>query len=137
MSNEEKQIHKNLESKIDVGKPLVPQIKKLTNKEFLAFVKRPRYMESSDGIQLFETKEEDEKNKTDWHINIKVMTPIILAAMIVSYADCEDNNQYLNTVLIWFTWGLVIMWTLMEYIQHRFLLHKEVDLDPEAPWTAE
>ena len=72
-------------------------------------------MESSDGIQLFETKEEDEKNKTDWHTNIKVMTPIILAAMLASYADCEDN-QYMSTVLIWFTWGLIIMWTLMEYV---------------------
>jgi len=94
-------------------------------------------MENVDGIQIWDTKEEDESHKTDWHQNIKVMTPIALAGMFASYMDCDDNIHFIKTFLIWFTWGLVFMWTFMEYLQHRFLLHREVNLDPEAPWTKE
>ena len=46
MTKEEKEMHDLLEKKIDIKKPLLDQVKKLTNKEFMFFVKRPRYMES-------------------------------------------------------------------------------------------
>ena len=38
---------------IDITKPLAPQVKKMTNREFLAFVRRPRYVENTDGIIVF------------------------------------------------------------------------------------
>ena len=50
LSAEEKAIHERLDSWLDIKKPLIPQVKKMTNKEFLAFVRRPRYMEDQDGI---------------------------------------------------------------------------------------
>lgn len=50
MSKEEEELHKQIENKIDIKKPLISQVKKLTNKEFMFFVKRPRFMESHDGI---------------------------------------------------------------------------------------
>jgi hypothetical protein len=116
LSKEEQELHKILDQKIDIKKPLLSQVKKLTNKEFLAFVKRPRYMESSDGIQIFDTKEEDESRKTVYSTNIKVMTPVIIAFIIGSYADCESNSEFVRTFLIWFSWGLIVIWTLMEYV---------------------
>ena len=44
VSNEEKEIHARLDSLIDIKKPLIPQVSKLTNAEFKAFVKRPRFI---------------------------------------------------------------------------------------------
>ena len=50
LSKEEQEIHDRLDALIDIKKPLLPQIKLMTNKEFLAFVRRPRYIEDVDGI---------------------------------------------------------------------------------------
>lgn len=50
MSKEEEALHKEIEKKIDIKKPLIAQVKLLNNKEFMFFVKRPRFMESQDGI---------------------------------------------------------------------------------------
>ena len=62
VSEEEKRVHERLNSCfratvswLDVKKPLLPQVKKMTNREFLAFVRhccvrRPRYIEDTDGI---------------------------------------------------------------------------------------
>jgi hypothetical protein len=50
VSEEEKRVHERLNSWLDVKKPLLPQVKKMTNREFLAFVRRPRYIEDTDGI---------------------------------------------------------------------------------------
>ena len=55
MSEEEKAIHKRLMDPkvIDITKPLCPQIAKLTNREFMAFVRRPRFMGGqTDGTVL-------------------------------------------------------------------------------------
>jgi len=38
-------------------------VQNLTNSEFKAFVKRPRFINDEDGIQLFEDKETYEKSK--------------------------------------------------------------------------
>jgi len=38
-------------------------VKNLTNSEFKAFVKRPRFINDEDGIQLFENKDADERSK--------------------------------------------------------------------------
>ena len=46
MSDEEKAIQKRLMDPkvIDITKPICPQVAKLTNREFIAFVRRPRFM---------------------------------------------------------------------------------------------
>jgi hypothetical protein len=50
MSFNEREIHERLDKMLDISKPLLPQVRKMTNREFLAFVSRPRYIESRDGI---------------------------------------------------------------------------------------
>ena len=135
MSKEEEELHKQIDSKIDIKKPLINQVKKLTNKEFIFFVKRPRFMESQDGIQLWDDKEFDSARKTNWHTNLKVITPIILGMMSISYNKCSSIYEYIQVFAFWFTFGVTIMWTLLEYVQHRFILHKEINLDPNEPWS--
>lgn len=58
----------------------------MTNKQFLAFVKRPRQLpgDSYDGIQLWEDKYKDEESKSNYTHNLIVMMPIITA--LVTYA---------------------------------------------------
>lgn len=50
MTSEEVKLHKRLDKLIDIKKPLIPQVEKLTNREFMAFVRRPRHIEDQDGI---------------------------------------------------------------------------------------
>jgi len=52
LSKEEEEIHNWLDTNIDLKQPLLPQVRTMTNKQFLAFVKRPRQLpgDSYDGI---------------------------------------------------------------------------------------
>ena len=61
-TKEEMDLHAKIEKMIDVSKPLLPQVRKMNNKEFMAFCKRPRYMEDTDGVILFEHNDESSKN---------------------------------------------------------------------------
>lgn len=83
LSAEELEIHARLDKMIDVSKPLLPQVKKMTNVEFMAFVKRPRHINDDDGIILFE--EGDEATKRDMNTNLKVITPAIFIMLAVSF----------------------------------------------------
>ena len=47
-SKKEIEIHKQIDKKIDLSKPLLDQVKKLTLEEFKFFVKRPRFLENYD-----------------------------------------------------------------------------------------
>ena len=44
----EKKIHEAINKKIDMKKPLLPQVEHLTKEEFVYFVKRPRNVEDHD-----------------------------------------------------------------------------------------
>lgn len=44
-----------LDKKIDVTKPLLPQVEKLTREEFLIYVKRPRHLDDYEAFTLFES----------------------------------------------------------------------------------
>jgi len=52
LSKEEEEIHEWLDNYLDVTKPLIPQVRKLTNKQFIALVRRPRQLpgDSHDSI---------------------------------------------------------------------------------------
>lgn len=90
VSEEEKRVHERLNSWLDVKKPLLPQVKKMSNREFLAFVRRPRYIEDTDGIQVEEDLEHDESTKSDYMVNLRVVTPVILLFLLYAYHRCES-----------------------------------------------
>lgn len=64
-----------------------------------------------------------------------MITPIILGMMGISYYLCSSVYEFLQVFAFWFTLGVAIMWTLLEYVQHRFILHQEIHLDPNEPWS--
>lgn len=134
VTQEEKEIHDKLDAMIDIRKPLIPQVRKLTNKEFLAFVRRPRQLDNEDGIILYADKEVDDYMKVmkDYPRNCKVILPIIFAYILAAYYLCDDLHHFLKQMSIYFVGGLVIIWTFTEYYYHRFLLHREGELDPNA-----
>ena len=51
LSEEELAIHAKLDRDVDVRQPLLPQVRKMTNREFACFISRPRTMEDVRGRQ--------------------------------------------------------------------------------------
>ena len=148
MTAEEEAIHKKLDSFIDVTKPLVPQVKLLTNKEYLAFVRRPRYLENTDGIKLHADEAAESASRSDYGLNLRLVTPMvageILVAAIWHWHDHGQTNirstamQFVaQFVLCFCVLGIGFMWTLTEYYFHAFVLHDEIRLDPQAPTDGE
>jgi len=54
MTKEERQLHEKLDRMVDITKPLVPQVRAMTNKEFMAFVSKPRHVDDTDCITFYE-----------------------------------------------------------------------------------
>lgn len=50
----------------------------MTNKEFLAFVRRPRYLADKDGITLWEDKEYDLNKKSYFTKNLCKLVPFVM-----------------------------------------------------------
>ena len=78
-------MHERLDAKIDIKKPLIPQIETLSNEEFMAFVRRPRFINNEDGIQLYEDKEKDTNAKRPFERNVVVVGIAILVCLAMSY----------------------------------------------------
>lgn len=107
----------------------------MTNKQFLAFVKRPRQLpgDSYDGIILWEDPEKDEESKTDYNLNLMVMLPISAACTAYATYKADSWNYALfNFAMFFVVLGLCCMWTFTEYYLHRFDRHGEHFLDPEG-----
>ena len=128
VSAEEKAMHDRLDSLIDIKKPLIPQIRKLTNEEFMAFVRRPRFINDEDGIQLFEDKEFDTARKRPFEKNVVVIGTVIALCLCISFMN-STTNEFAFNVALYFIVGSVIAWTFIEYFFHRFMLHTEINLD--------
>lgn len=134
MTEEEAALHKRLDSIIDIKKPLIPQVEKLTNREFLAFVRRPRYIEDTDAIKLFEDPVEDQNRKSFFGKNLQKLIPMVLSFAVLGVYFAESWQAALwNHFLYGWVLGLVACWTFTEYFFHRFMLHRELNLDLDAP----
>lgn len=130
-SAEETEIHKSLDAWVDFTKPLLPQVKKMSNAEFIVFVRRPRLIDNVDGIKLYENTAEDAESKTSYKLNCQVLGSLILILIALS---CFYSTNCNEVAFNFFKYGLsgFLMWTALEYIFHRFVLHKELQLDPES-----
>jgi hypothetical protein len=103
----------------------------MSNTEFIAFVRRPRLLDNTDGIQLYENSAEDTDSKTSYMLNCQVLGSLILTLISLS---CYYSTSYTEVALNFARYGSAgaAVWTALEYIFHRFVLHKELQLDPEA-----
>ena len=104
---------------------------KMTNKEFCAFVKRPRFIEDTDGIKIFENPATDEENKTYFATNLKLYVPVVFIYIGLAWYFTEGYLMFLKEFIPCFLFGL-FAWTFLEYYTHRFKLHREFNLNPET-----
>ena len=138
LTPEEKEIHERLDKMLDISKPLMPQVKKMTNREFLAFIARPRYIEDKDGIIMYEDPEFDQAIKTNFSLNLMIACPVVAIYLAYGYSCCESIIQFAFDIAVYyFLIGIVIIWTFIEYKKHRYELHAETYLDPDAPADGE
>lgn len=132
ITEEERQIHARLDEMIDVRKPLIPQVRKLTNREFKALISRPRFIESEDAIQLHEDPVVDAAERKDFKLNLAVLLPIEFLFILLAWASAPSLSDFAFNMAVYYMAGVAIFWTAIEYIFHRFLLHRELELDPNA-----
>lgn len=57
-----------IDAKLDLKKPIVPQLAKLTKEEYMMLIDRPQYLETSDSIVLYENK------WADWWVRSDITT---------------------------------------------------------------
>lgn len=105
----------------------------MSNKEFLAFVRRPRYLADEDGILLYEDTKEDNGGKTNFALNLCRLIPFVAFMIFLAYYYAESLPEFLINMVVYF-WGtgICFVWTLTEYYFHRFRLHRELNLDPNG-----
>jgi hypothetical protein len=104
----------------------------MTNREFMTFVKRPRFVEHYDAIRLFEDDDQEANSKVDYKRTCIIMVPFVLFYIVYAFIRSETSIDFINDALVYFTTGILMMWTFTEYFFHRFVLHKELTLDPDA-----
>lgn len=91
-------------------------------------------MEDTDGIKLFEDPEKDQNNKVHFNKTLKVLIPMITSFGFLGFylADSWQEAIWNHIIYSWIV-GLIGSWTFTEYYFHRFLLHRELNLDLDAP----
>lgn len=62
----------------------------MSNREFMAFVRRPRHIESQDGIILFEDEKHDNYMKRGYWPNVAMYAPIAFLMVYVAYLWSND-----------------------------------------------
>ena len=102
----------------------------------MAFVRRPRFIDNEDGIQLFEDKIEDEGRKRSFEANVLVIGMVVTLCLYMSYLD-STLYEFAWNIPLYFIPGSLLAWTFIEYFFHRFILHTEVDLDKSKKANAE
>lgn len=125
-------IHAVLDTKIDVSKPLLPQVANLNNKEFIALIQRPRYVAGNDAITLHTDKDRDARAKRDYKDNVMILMPVIVLCLLIGLRAASSGADLLFNAILYFGGGLVLFWTFIEYGFHRFILHRELSLDPNV-----
>ena len=98
----------------------------------MAFVKRPRHVDHFDGIIFHEDKAKNDGAKVSFSNVCKILIPFVFADISLACYLSESYTEFIKSFGVYFTIGLCVAWTLTEYIHHRFLLHQEVNLDPNG-----
>ena len=123
----EKKIHDAINKKIDMKKPLLPQVEHLTKEEFIFFVKRPRHAEDHDkDWQLYEDPQDEWfycDATRNLYINITVLEILALIWMYHPYLVDDTHSMIVKVGL--FILGAFVVWPCLEYNAHRNDLHAE------------
>ena len=125
-------IHEEIDKKIDLSKPLMPQVEKLTREEFLFYVKRPRHLDDYDSWQLEESYWWDffqSRIARNLYLNLTILESLALYWL---YSLRYDEQYPVVVKVLVFCFGLFVVWPAVEYYSHRFDLHGEENL-PDDP----
>ncbi|RCI06724.1 fatty acid alpha-hydroxylase [Rhizopus stolonifer] len=112
---------------LDLNKPLVPQMMtmKFTREHYLEQVHKPRYLNRP--ADFFGHPLLEPLSKTVWWVVPTVWLPYVGYNIYNSL-----NLGSIEATVLFFTLGVCI-WTLLEYLLHRFLFHYD-DRMPENQW---
>ena len=75
----------------------------------------------------------DAKSKAYFHRNIRAVLPVALLCLVLTWFATETATEFAINVVVVGGAGVVIVWTFFEYFFHRFVLHRELTLDPDRP----
>lgn len=122
---------------VDVYAPLVPQVLRMARADYLAWVNdvviydgRVRGMRDA---RIFEWGFMEAFTKTVWWVVPLVWLPVA-AAVVVTYAVAAPGAS-LTTAVGLLALGVVV-WTLAEYLVHRFMFHVDEGLPDWGPALA-
>jgi cytochrome b involved in lipid metabolism len=104
---------------IDLSKPMFPQIwfGGFTKEFYLEQVHRPRHYKGGESAPLFGNFLEP-LSKTPWYVVPILWGPIVTCGALYGAHGLDNNVGAVG----YFVLGLCV-WTLLEYILHRFLFH--------------
>ncbi|WVQ62658.1 uncharacterized protein L199_000805 [Kwoniella botswanensis] len=139
---------------IDLSKPLLMQVwtAPWTKEYYLSQVHEPRHLKES--ARMFGSDLLEPFTRTQWYVVPLVWWPIAAFLGVLSVGQFNDpslsakqllqfppNFSVLPTATLfslssWFTCFAVgvVIWTILEYLLHRFLFHLDYYL-PDAPWA--
>lgn len=128
----DEKVKKSLREKIDLSKGLFYQIfsKDLTKDEYLAFIHDPKILDNPPReVRIFESNFLEFFSKTYW-----LMIPLIYLPLLTLVALPNlkrfDGSIFFLFFLIMFGF---LLWTLSEYVLHRFVFHSDKHLPNRSP----
>ena len=105
---------------LDLNKGILWQVwTKLSKEEYLNFIHDPKHMISPPEAILFETPFLEFFTKTPWFIIPLLWAPLIIYYFWKSYSEMPLP---LHLIVMLYFLG-IFLWTLTEYILHRFVFH--------------
>lgn len=114
---------------VDLKKGILWQVwTKLRRDEYLEFIHDPKHMINPPEAILFETNFLEMFTKTPWWMIPLLWTPLILYNLYIAYTDLGFSVPIL---LVLYLLGILV-WTLVEYLLHRFFFHLDEKL-PDHP----
>lgn len=116
---------------LDLDKPLIPQMWRLrvSKEEYLRQVHKPRHLNRD--ARFFESDYLERLTKTPWWFIPLFWTPILVASGLLGASRLTAQGLGIPAISILWSFGL-FMWTVLEYVFHRFLFHM-TDLLPDHP----
>jgi 4-hydroxysphinganine ceramide fatty acyl 2-hydroxylase len=116
---------------IDLKKGILWQVfRKFNLKQYLAFIHDPKHMINPPEAILFENKYLEIFTKTPWYVIPFLWGPVLLYYILHSYFVLEIP---MSICILYFTFG-IFLWTIAEYILHRFIFHIDEGL-PDNPYV--
>lgn len=116
-------------SVIDLNKPLILQIYRLTLSQYSQFTQEKIY--NPDSYKMFANPILEFLSRTKWLIVPMVWIPISFIVLIHGFSYFHSYGMHFIFLPILWLFG-AFLWTFIEYIFHRFIFHFDEELLPDS-----